>query len=119
MFVSSLPSPSNEALKHTTHKTYNSVTIEEAGKKIELRNFIGQKVVRTVRMFDGCTVEKTDVKDELVVTGNDINLVSQSGTIHDTRYSLLTSTLLDYHMYTHTFSCQHSAEHSLLRQGHP
>lgn len=55
-----------------------SVTIENNGKLIELRNFIGQKVVRTVTMFDGCTVEKSDNKDELIVQGNDIDLVSQS-----------------------------------------
>merc|ERR1719310_1176200 len=55
-----------------------NVKIEDQGKKIELRNFLGQKLVRSVDMFDGVTVATSDVKDELIVTGNDIDLVSQS-----------------------------------------
>merc|ERR1719231_5301 len=55
-----------------------SVQIENAGKTVELRNFLGQKLVRTVNLFEGVTISKSDVKDELILEGNDVNLVSQS-----------------------------------------
>lgn len=56
-----------------------SVNIEEDGKKVELRNYLGQKLVRTVKMYDGVSIIKSgDVKDELVLEGNDIENVSQS-----------------------------------------
>eukprot|EP00914_Ancora_sagittata_P033796 GHVO01068285.1.p1 GENE.GHVO01068285.1~~GHVO01068285.1.p1 ORF type:complete len:203 (+),score=35.08 GHVO01068285.1:36-611(+) len=56
-----------------------NTTISADAKTIEIRNFLGEKRVRVVRMLDGVTIEKTkDVKDELVLTGLDIEKVSQS-----------------------------------------
>eukprot|EP00475_Leptophrys_vorax_P020362 TRINITY_DN27856_c0_g1_i1.p1 TRINITY_DN27856_c0_g1~~TRINITY_DN27856_c0_g1_i1.p1 ORF type:complete len:191 (+),score=63.85 TRINITY_DN27856_c0_g1_i1:76-648(+) len=56
-----------------------NANIEEDGKVLEIRNFLGEKIVRTVRLADGVTIERSsDVKDELVLSGNDINAVSQS-----------------------------------------
>jgi large subunit ribosomal protein L9e len=56
-----------------------SVTIEDAGKKVEIRNFLGEKEVRVVPMHSGVTVERSaDVKDELVLSGNSKDDVSQS-----------------------------------------
>jgi len=46
---------------------------------IEIRNFLGEKKVRKVDMLGGVTVTRSEkVKDELVLEGNDIELVSRS-----------------------------------------
>merc|ERR1712048_234437 len=56
-----------------------NVTISKDKKNVEIRNFLGEKVVRVVDMRDGVTCERSDkVKDEIILTGNDIDLVSQS-----------------------------------------
>lgn len=55
-----------------------NVTIDK-GTKVEIRNFLGEKVVRKIDMLDGVTITRTDkVKDEVVLVGNDIDNVSQS-----------------------------------------
>jgi large subunit ribosomal protein L9e len=57
-----------------------NVAIVDDGKVIEIRNFLGEKIVRRVPMLDGVKVDRSaNVKDELVLVGNDIELVSQSG----------------------------------------
>ena len=56
-----------------------NVTVED--DVVEIRNFLGEKVVRYVKMPEGVKAERTDpskVKDELVLTGNDLLLVSQA-----------------------------------------
>jgi len=46
---------------------------------VEIRNFIGEKIVRRVTMLSGVAVEaSTNVKDELVLSGNSLENVSQS-----------------------------------------
>lgn len=46
---------------------------------VEIRNFLGEKRVRIVPMASGVqVVRSSDVKDQLVFEGNDINAVSQS-----------------------------------------
>ena len=46
---------------------------------IEIRNFLGGKEARTIQMLDGVSVEKSDaMKDELILRGNDLELVSLS-----------------------------------------
>jgi len=53
--------------------------IQESGTKVEIRNFLGEKTVRHVDMLSGVTVaESTTQKDELIIEGNDIDMVSQS-----------------------------------------
>mmetsp|Transcript_29775 Transcript_29775/g.70761 ORF Transcript_29775/g.70761 Transcript_29775/m.70761 type:complete len:196 (-) Transcript_29775:127-714(-) len=37
---------------------------------IEIRNYLGEKVTRKVNMMDGCEVDRTKEKDEIVVIGN-------------------------------------------------
>jgi len=60
------------------HFPINVVT-QNDGKDIEIRNYLGEKVIRKVKMLDGVKVERSEkVKDELVLTGNDLQLVSQS-----------------------------------------
>jgi len=56
-----------------------TVNITNGGKELEVRNFIGEKMVRKVPMLDGVSIIRNEkVKDEIVLTGNDIGLVSQS-----------------------------------------
>eukprot|EP01006_Ploeotia_vitrea_P010331 TRINITY_DN26828_c0_g1_i1.p1 TRINITY_DN26828_c0_g1~~TRINITY_DN26828_c0_g1_i1.p1 ORF type:complete len:217 (+),score=104.76 TRINITY_DN26828_c0_g1_i1:81-653(+) len=56
-----------------------NVSIENDGSLVAVRNFLGEKVVRNVPMLEGVSVTKsTNVKDELVFVGNNIDNVSQS-----------------------------------------
>merc|ERR1712137_870709 len=56
-----------------------SASVEDEGQRVEIRNFIGQKVVRHVKMMEGVTIKRgTDVKDQLILTGNSLDNVSQS-----------------------------------------
>jgi Ribosomal protein L6 len=57
-----------------------NVIINDGGKEVEIRNFLGQKVTFRVKMLEGCSVESSSAqKDELIITGNDLDAVSQSG----------------------------------------
>jgi large subunit ribosomal protein L9e len=57
-----------------------SVNIENAGKVVEVRNFLGEKRVRVVPMLGDVTCNRsTDgTKDEIILQGNDLDAVSQS-----------------------------------------
>jgi len=46
--------------------------------KIEIRNYLGEKVVRTAIMAEGCEVDRTKEKDEIMVTGNSLENVGRS-----------------------------------------
>ena len=49
---------------------------------VEVRNFLGERNLRKVKMHDGVTVTKSEnVKDELVVVGNDIEKVAGSAAL--------------------------------------
>ncbi|KAF9514131.1 hypothetical protein BS47DRAFT_1343459 [Hydnum rufescens UP504] len=53
--------------------------IQEEGRALEIRNFLGEKLVRHVNMLEGVTVSESKAqKDELIIEGNDIDKVSQS-----------------------------------------
>merc|ERR1711997_1002275 len=53
--------------------------ISEGGTLVEVRNFLGEKYTRRVRMHDGVKCENSkDQKDELLLTGNSLEAVSQS-----------------------------------------
>ncbi|EGO02187.1 hypothetical protein SERLA73DRAFT_49507 [Serpula lacrymans var. lacrymans S7.3] len=53
--------------------------IQEQGQAVEIRNFLGEKTVRNVKMLDGVTVSESKAqKDELILEGNDVENVSQS-----------------------------------------
>ena len=59
-----------------------NINIEGKGDKVEIRNFLGEKRVRVVNMLPGVKIERSaDVKDELVLTGNDVELVSRSAAL--------------------------------------
>ena len=54
--------------------------IQDGGKALEIRNFLGEKTVRHVKMLDGVTISESKTqKDELILEGTDIQNVSQSG----------------------------------------
>jgi large subunit ribosomal protein L9e len=56
-----------------------SVGIEDKGKRVEIRNFLGEKIVRHVKMTGDVVVQKSvdGVKDEIVLTGNSVEQVAQ------------------------------------------
>ena len=59
-----------------------NANITNGGKTVEIRNFLGEKNVRTVNMLDGVVIEKSqNTKDELVLTGADIDLTSRSAAL--------------------------------------
>jgi large subunit ribosomal protein L9e len=56
-----------------------NANISDAGDHIEIRNFLGDKNTRRIAMLSGVNVKLSEAqKDELVVTGNDVQNVSQS-----------------------------------------
>merc|ERR1712012_697954 len=59
--------------------------ISEENTLVEVRNFLGEKFVRKVRMHAGVTCKNSGQKDELVVEGNDIEAVSQSAPSSNSR----------------------------------
>ncbi|XP_043713504.1 60S ribosomal protein L9-like [Telopea speciosissima] len=59
-----------------------NASITNSNRSIEIRNFLGEKKVRKVDMLDGVTVIRSEkVKDELILGGNDIELVSRSAAL--------------------------------------
>ncbi|KAJ3226132.1 60S ribosomal protein L9 [Clydaea vesicula] len=57
--------------------------INDAGNQVEIRNFLGEKIIRRVKMLEGVSVANSTsgTKDEIVITGNDIQNVSQSAAL--------------------------------------
>ncbi|KAK9090242.1 hypothetical protein Sjap_023419 [Stephania japonica] len=59
-----------------------NASIGTSNTSIEIRNFLGEKRVRKVDMLEGVTVARSEkVKDELILDGNDIELVSRSAAL--------------------------------------
>merc|ERR1711899_488086 len=56
--------------------------ISEGGTLVEVRNILGEKYTRRVRMHEGVKCENSkEQKDELILTGNSIEAVSQSAAL--------------------------------------
>ncbi|KAJ6817841.1 60S ribosomal protein L9-like [Iris pallida] len=56
-----------------------NASIANSSSSIEIRNFLGEKKVRKVDMLQGVTITRSEkVKDELILDGNDVELVSRS-----------------------------------------
>lgn len=62
------------------HFPINVNVVEVDGQSyVEIRNFLGEKRIRQVKIFDGVTVEQSaNQKDELVLSGNSLEAVSQN-----------------------------------------
>ncbi|XP_024189028.1 60S ribosomal protein L9 [Rosa chinensis] len=59
-----------------------NASIPSSSNAIEIRNFLGVKKVRKVQMLEGVTISRSEkVKDEMVLDGNDIELVSRSAAL--------------------------------------
>ncbi|GFS96033.1 60S ribosomal protein L9 [Nephila pilipes] len=58
-----------------------NVTTYDKGSRVEIRNFLGEKIVRHVNMQLGVTCQNSTQKDELIIQGNDIELVSRSAAL--------------------------------------
>ncbi|KAF5344130.1 hypothetical protein D9758_008860 [Tetrapyrgos nigripes] len=60
------------------HFPINAI-IQDGGRALEIRNFLGEKTVRHVDMLAGVIISESKAqKDELILEGNDIDNVSQS-----------------------------------------
>eukprot|EP00835_Amoeboradix_gromovi_P002703 NODE_158_length_16653_cov_0.456929.p9 type:complete len:191 gc:universal NODE_158_length_16653_cov_0.456929:929-1501(+) len=56
-----------------------NVSIVDGGNTIEIRNFLGEKITRVVKLLPGVVVELSEsTKDELILKGNNVENVSQS-----------------------------------------
>lgn len=55
--------------------------ISENGSLAEIRNFLGERIIRRVRMLNGVQVIMSKNKDEIYLEGNDIELVSRSAAL--------------------------------------
>jgi len=68
------------------HFPINCVTTEN-NTVIEVRNFLGEKYIRRVKMAPGVTVTNSPKqKDELILEGNNIEDVSRSGKDYSAEY---------------------------------
>ena len=56
-----------------------NITCTEGGAQVEIRNFLGEKYIRKVPLRPGVTCTNSSQKDEIILEGNDIELVSNSG----------------------------------------
>jgi len=57
-----------------------NMIIQDSGKSVEIRNFLGEKAARHVNMLEGVTIaeSKGTNKDEFLLEGIDVQAVSQS-----------------------------------------
>jgi large subunit ribosomal protein L9e len=65
------------------HFPINTV-ISEKGALVEVRNFLGERIIRRVHLYPGVTCAQSKVKDEIILEGNDVEMLSRSGRSSDT-----------------------------------
>lgn len=56
-----------------------NVNISDEKDVIEIRNFLGEKVIRRVPMLEGVTVDRSEVKDEIILESNNVENLGISG----------------------------------------
>ncbi|KAK4684649.1 large subunit ribosomal protein L9e, partial [Tremellales sp. Uapishka_1] len=59
------------------HFPINAIPADD-GSAVQIRNFLGEKIVRDCAMLGDTKVSLSEVKDEIIIQGNDIEHVSQS-----------------------------------------
>lgn len=104
------------------HFPINCVTTE-SNTVIEIRNFLGEKYIRRVKMAPGVTVSNSaKQKDELIIEGNSLEDVSRSG-----KCSIVCSVkvkertnlnLMFDNAWTNVFSRSHTTIYNCKEQGH-
>merc|ERR1711941_187670 len=55
-----------------------NVNISDAKDVIEIRNFLGEKVIRRIEMLEGVTVDRSEVKDEIILESNNVENLGTS-----------------------------------------
>lgn len=55
--------------------------ISENGTLCEIRNFLGERIIRRVHTLEGVKAVMSKVKDEIYIEGNDIELVSRTAAL--------------------------------------
>lgn len=56
--------------------------VTNGGKQLLIRNFLGEKIVRTIDALGDTKIRKSvDVKDELIIEGTDIDLTSRTSAL--------------------------------------
>ncbi|KAK2170578.1 hypothetical protein LSH36_2g16020 [Paralvinella palmiformis] len=59
-----------------------NITVLESNTVVQIRNFLGEKFTRNVKMMPGVTCTPSEKqKDEFILEGNDIELVSRSAAL--------------------------------------
>ena len=58
-----------------------NITCADGGTVVEIRNFLGEKYIRKVPLRPGVTCANSSQKDEIILEGNDIELVSNSAAL--------------------------------------
>merc|ERR1712093_470712 len=63
-----------------------NVIIADDKQSVEIRNFLGEKRVRNIKLLEGVTISESKTQeDEIILEGNDVDMVSQSAAnIHGT-----------------------------------
>jgi large subunit ribosomal protein L9e len=55
-----------------------NVSIEDNGKMVSIRNFLGNKIAHDVKMIADTTCKRSAIKDELIFEGNSVEAVAQT-----------------------------------------
>lgn len=55
-----------------------NMSVVDSNNAVEVRNYLGEKHVRKIPMLEGVKIAAHTVKDEFILTGNDLEAVSQS-----------------------------------------
>ncbi|KAK3748086.1 hypothetical protein RRG08_047477 [Elysia crispata] len=58
-----------------------NIIVHKDNSHVEIKNFLGEKFTRHVNMLKGVSFKASGMKDEFIVQGNDIELVSRSAAL--------------------------------------
>merc|ERR1712244_82863 len=58
-----------------------NISVTNNNTSVEIRNFLGEKYARHVNMLEGVTFKPSGAKDEFILEGNDLELVSRSAAL--------------------------------------